>query len=335
MPEEAREYVTRGTQLHDEAKYEEALKEYEQAAELAPNWHLPYYEMGYTYWALKEYEPAIRTLQRALELKPDYWLTHVTLGSVLDDVGRREEALPHLERAIELAPDKGKPLYNYAVTLTRLNRLDEAISALQKAEQVEPEYASPYYLLGRILASQDKLYPAEEQFEKFLEVETESPRHDRAKKWISIEVTVDSELDKEGPDIGPYVMYGLRRTTWITKQHRQQNPDAVTYEHTLEEELDVLEGQAKVMLELQEASPRKYDENLSRLLRIYEAGYLPSFVFSYAADDFPEEFREWQEKNPGRLEEFCQWAGENAISSKPIQQRVAIRWMGREWPPLD
>ncbi|MEE9235673.1 MAG: tetratricopeptide repeat protein, partial [Candidatus Acidoferrales bacterium] len=142
VPEEAREYVTRGTQLHDEAKYEEALKEYEQAAELAPNWHLPYYEMGYTYWALKEYEPAIRTLQRALELKPDYWLTHVTLGSVLDDVGRREEALPHLERAIELAPDKGKPLYNYAVTLTRLNRLDEAISALQKAEQVEPEYAS-------------------------------------------------------------------------------------------------------------------------------------------------------------------------------------------------
>ncbi|MEN7973086.1 MAG: tetratricopeptide repeat protein [Verrucomicrobiota bacterium] len=71
-PELAAQYITRGSKLHSDKKYKEALKQYEKAIQADPSQKAGHYNMGLTYYELKKYSEAAKACSNALKLDPAY-----------------------------------------------------------------------------------------------------------------------------------------------------------------------------------------------------------------------------------------------------------------------
>ena len=74
VPEEAQRYMARGMAAIEMAKtpkdYERAVREFEQAAKLAPNWPDVYFNLGSVQAKAGNYGEAVRHYKRYLELAP-------------------------------------------------------------------------------------------------------------------------------------------------------------------------------------------------------------------------------------------------------------------------
>lgn len=75
LSEKARRYMIRGQAVAEKAKrpadHEEAIRKFEQAAKLAPDWPEIYYNLGVVQEKVKLYGEAIENLNRYLELAPN------------------------------------------------------------------------------------------------------------------------------------------------------------------------------------------------------------------------------------------------------------------------
>ena len=72
---EAEKYMNRGMAAVEMAKspadYDEAIREFEQAARLAPRWPAPYFNLGYVQNKIGKYQEALNNYRKYLVLVPD------------------------------------------------------------------------------------------------------------------------------------------------------------------------------------------------------------------------------------------------------------------------
>jgi tetratricopeptide (TPR) repeat protein len=98
-------------------------------------------------------DEALRAYQQALELRPDYALAHNNLGAILFQRGELDQAGIHLREAVRLDPKNADALDN----LGRLNqRLGDPRSARERFEQalaVRPDWPLAMIDLAWILAA--------------------------------------------------------------------------------------------------------------------------------------------------------------------------------------
>jgi len=75
ISDEAKRHFDRGQAAIEMAKtdmdYEDAIKEFEQAATFAPDWPDVYYNLGFIQEKVNKYDDAVRNLKRYLELSPN------------------------------------------------------------------------------------------------------------------------------------------------------------------------------------------------------------------------------------------------------------------------
>jgi tetratricopeptide (TPR) repeat protein len=328
VPAQASEKVHNGNKLYDKGEYAEAVREYESAMTLAPAWYEPHYELAQSYGQMKRPDDARKEYEIALGLDPKCWLCYQGLGNLADDLGDHNLALQHYQKSVDLAPDQGQPRYNLAITYVRLKKIDEAISALKEAERLKPDYASPYFLLGKIYYSQQKYYLAFDQLFQATKLEKSGARFDQAKKLIDVQITVDNKL--EAGAMGNHLAYCLARSGSISpEEYRKRFPGAETYIDDLHEEEYVLESLATMVGEF--AQKKKVEAEFGRLVAINKAGYLKQFILSSESDRLAKDLQQYQQQNPGGMEDFRKWAAANKISTDAIHPRCEVRWMGQTW----
>src|SRR5947208_1517073 len=63
------------------------------------------YSEGAILGALGRYEEAIKSYEEAIRIKPDYFDAWYTKGNTLGNLGRYEEAIESFEQAIRIKPD--------------------------------------------------------------------------------------------------------------------------------------------------------------------------------------------------------------------------------------
>lgn len=97
------------------------------------------------------WEEAIRHYEEALALKPEYDKAHLNLGVDQARLGRREEALEHLHRAEELNPSYYRAPFDRGLVLEELGRLPEALDAYRHAVELEPRYLLARSALAEML----------------------------------------------------------------------------------------------------------------------------------------------------------------------------------------
>jgi tetratricopeptide (TPR) repeat protein len=145
VPLKPEDYLSRGSDFYQSNEYELALKAYDKAIELKPDFAAAWSNRGFLLGELGRYDEALKANDKAIELKPDDATAGYNRGLALRKLGRYDEALKAYDKTIELKPDFAAAWDNKGFLLDKLGRYDEALEAHNKAIKLKPDYANAWY----------------------------------------------------------------------------------------------------------------------------------------------------------------------------------------------
>jgi protein O-GlcNAc transferase len=125
-----------------------AVKSYEKAIEIKPDYAKAFYNLGGTYHELEKMDDSIKSYKRSLEIDPDYAEAHNNLGNVFQDLGRLDEAFECFEKALTIKPDYVEVHYSLGVLFQELGKLESMIEHLEYAVTIEPSLSEAHNMLG-------------------------------------------------------------------------------------------------------------------------------------------------------------------------------------------
>jgi len=140
VPLKPEDYLSRGNDFYQSNEYKLALKAYDKAIELKPDYTVAWHNRGFILGKLGRHEEALKAFDKAIELKPDYAEAWNNRGVALGKLGRHEEALKAHDKAIELKPDDTVAGYNKACAYSLKGDKENALKNLSKAIDLDAKY---------------------------------------------------------------------------------------------------------------------------------------------------------------------------------------------------
>jgi len=183
----AYEYYVRGRGYLQEYQKAEnidgAIKEFEQALKISPNYAPAYAGLGEAHW--RGYEAnrgkswldlAAANCQKALSFGPHLAEAHTCMGDVYTDTGHYGDAVDEYTRA--LATDKSiAQTYNgLGKAYTKLGKTSEAEATYKQAIASWPQYWAVYNWLGQFYFGQARYADAAQMFRKVTELRPDNQR---------------------------------------------------------------------------------------------------------------------------------------------------------------
>src|SRR6266702_1330841 len=159
-------YCTKGRQLCNLNRYQEALTITEQAIRLNPHNASIYNLKGDVLNNLKRYQQALDAYEQAIQLDPNLAISHSNKGFMLYSLRRHGEALVACEQALQLDPNNASFYANKCLALHHLKRYQEALVVCDQALQLDPNLAIAYYNKGSVLERLGKSKEAKQAYEK-------------------------------------------------------------------------------------------------------------------------------------------------------------------------
>ena len=138
-PLKARPHYNLGNSFNFRGKMEEAIKEYQAAIQINPEYADAYLNLGVAYASLGVEDRAERALKKAVQLEPYDAEAYYNLGLLYANRKLHPLAVEQYKKAISLNPDSAKILNNFGIALAEMGRLDEAISRFQLGLRYHPE----------------------------------------------------------------------------------------------------------------------------------------------------------------------------------------------------
>ena len=170
--EEAIRIFNRGKSLHQQLRYQDAVREYRAALRLDPENPFVYNAQGLALAALGSFKDAIKSFERALSINPDLVDVYNNIGMVHAESGDREKAFEAFSRAARnpnyLTPEKS--LYNMGNLYFDSGQVDMAITYYRRAVTEKPEFALGYRGLGKAYLALNDVEGAEAEFAKAVEL---------------------------------------------------------------------------------------------------------------------------------------------------------------------
>lgn len=145
-PQDAARQVQTALRPRNTVEAETVLRAWERAASLQGQGRL---------------EEAIRAYDRALELDPEFAHAWDNKGDALFDLGRIEDAIHAYEQAVRLSPSHAVYWSDLARAFNRLHRYEDALVAADRALDLNPRYRRAWDHKIRILEESGRLPEAE------------------------------------------------------------------------------------------------------------------------------------------------------------------------------
>jgi eukaryotic-like serine/threonine-protein kinase len=160
-----------------------AIRVFEQALQLDPNYALAYAALGDAYWRKYRDERNPRWVQasrdsceHALRLDDKLAAAHECLGTLYTGTGFYESAVPEFQRALLLEPTNDDAYRGLARAYERLGKLSQAEKTYRQAIDLRPHYWATYSWLGAFYYSRTRYHEAAEMFGKVISLAPESFR---------------------------------------------------------------------------------------------------------------------------------------------------------------
>jgi predicted O-linked N-acetylglucosamine transferase (SPINDLY family) len=154
-----------GVTLKELGQVDAAVKCYEKALAVKPDYVDAHYNLGNAFKELGQLEAAVKSFEKALAIKPDSANAHNNLGNALTDLGQLDAAVKCYEKALAVKPDYVEAHNNLGVTLKELGQLDDAVKCYEKAVALKPDYADAYANYGNVLKDLKRLDEALASYE--------------------------------------------------------------------------------------------------------------------------------------------------------------------------
>jgi tetratricopeptide (TPR) repeat protein len=160
-----------GMELQRAGRMPEAIRHYERALELNPDFADAHVNLGDTMVQLGRIQEAIGQYEQALRIRPDFAKAHNAFGVALVSVGRAAEAVAHWEQVLQLDPAYFDAHINLGNVLQEMGRIPQAVEHYQQALQTNPESFLAHYDLGNALVRFGKEQEAISHYEQALRIE--------------------------------------------------------------------------------------------------------------------------------------------------------------------
>jgi tetratricopeptide (TPR) repeat protein len=138
-----------GGELAKRSRVAEAVKEFDEAIRLRPNYAEAHLFLGVLMAQQGHLADAAALFERALELRPGFADAHNNLGVTLARAGRLRLAEEHFREAARLAPDSADARNNLGLALAQQGRLAEAEAQFQEAVRLRPDFREAQGNLAR------------------------------------------------------------------------------------------------------------------------------------------------------------------------------------------
>ena len=112
--------------LYSNGQIQEALDSVDVLTKDHPKEPLLYNISGACYKAIGQLDAAVKSFEKALAIKPDYTEVNYNLGLTFQELGQLDAAVKCYEKAIDVNPDHAEAHNNLGVTLKELGQLDAA-----------------------------------------------------------------------------------------------------------------------------------------------------------------------------------------------------------------
>jgi len=138
-PEYADAWSGKGYALYMKGDYSEAEECYDKALELMPDFKKVWYNKALLLGQMGKYREAEEFFDKILTGNPGNYRVLYNKGVALDKQGKHEEAIECFDRAIEKAPGNFDIWYNRGLSLFNLKKYEEAIKCFDKSLEINPK----------------------------------------------------------------------------------------------------------------------------------------------------------------------------------------------------
>lgn len=171
-PKSFHAYVVRGAIHSAKADFDNAIEDYTRAIELnSPELELTYYNRALAYIAQKKWNEAIRDFDEAIKLKPDFMIGYYRRGTAYLEQKSYTAAQGDFEKVIELNPDNLPARHNRAYICWKQGKLTEAFLECDRILEEDENFSPTYNLRGNIQYHQSHFEAAMADFEKAIAVD--------------------------------------------------------------------------------------------------------------------------------------------------------------------
>ena len=151
--------------------WQNSLKLFTHAIEATSNNYAAHNNLGMVLQEMGRPQEAIRHYQIALQIDPEYAFAHNNWGNALSAMKKYAEAAEHYVTAVKLNPHYAKAHYNLANFFMGEAKINEAISHYSKALRIDSSYVAAYNNLGTASALQGKIDEAIFHYRKALSID--------------------------------------------------------------------------------------------------------------------------------------------------------------------
>jgi len=160
-----------------------AIKEFEQALKVNPNYAPAYAGLGEAYWRGYEadrgkqwLELASTNCEKALSTEPRLAAAHTCLGNIYNDKGQYEKAVEEFNAALEIDKSIAQTFNGLGKAYTKLGKPKEAEEIYKQAAAAWPQYWAVYNWLGQFYFGQARYADAVPMFQKVIEFRPDNQR---------------------------------------------------------------------------------------------------------------------------------------------------------------
>jgi serine/threonine-protein kinase len=160
-----------------------AIKQFDQALQVSPNYAPAYAGLGEAYW--RGYEAnrgkqwldlATTSCETALGADPRLAAAHTCLGNLYNDTGRYEKAVDEFDRALAIDKSIPQTFNGLGKAYAKLGKTAEAEETYRKAIVSWPQYWAVYNWLGQFYFGQARYADAAQMFQKVVELTPDNYR---------------------------------------------------------------------------------------------------------------------------------------------------------------
>lgn len=138
---QVRDLYKKGVNYMSNDKLSDAIRSFELALRLDPNYVEAWIKKGYAHFHLRDYSFAISSYDMALNIDPDNHEAWNLKGLAYYKMNNYTKAIECCTKALDSNPNDGLVWYNYACYLTLDGKIDNGMEALKRAIEIDISHA--------------------------------------------------------------------------------------------------------------------------------------------------------------------------------------------------
>ena len=161
---------------NDQEQYSKAIECFQKSIERYGEFAVPYNGLSYAYNYNNQYDKAIEYGNKAIQLDPKYAAAWNNIGFAYNNLGNYDKAIEYYNKAIAIASNDDVPLANIGNVYYKQKDFAKALEYYQKSININENHSNVWYNLGNIYGQKGDINKAIDSYKKATSLDPQNVR---------------------------------------------------------------------------------------------------------------------------------------------------------------